>query len=109
MFASRYYIRMSRRIFSRDAEDILQRATWFLHQDRYDALVLAGAIDTGEKPPTPPVLIDGVPQEEVEGFEGTYDLDVIDEYVRNLDKPREMSGAALFGAMGGDVGNGEWL
>jgi hypothetical protein len=100
---------MNRRVFSRDCEDIIQRATWYLNYPRWEALFLAGEIDTGEEPPkAPPVVIDGVPQEEMEDYEGTYDVDVVDDYFNNLDKTREMSGAALFAAIDGGT-NGEWV
>lgn len=95
---------MERRIFSQDAKDILQRATWYLHPARWDELFRAGAIETDVKPQQ--LTIEGVPIEEVEG-QGTYDTDVLDEYCKNLDSSREMNGAALFAAIGSQ--NGEWV
>jgi hypothetical protein len=94
---------MNRRVFSHDAEDIIQRATWYLAPLRWDELFMAGKLDTGEEKPQQ-LTIDGVPIEEVEG---TYDVDVVDDYFNKLDMTREMNGADLFAAL--DRTNGEWV
>lgn len=79
---------MNRRVQIQDAEDMLQRQTWYLEPGRYQELFLAGAFAPE------PLTIGGRDVEEV-----VDDIDELDAYFDGLENRRSMSGAMLFDAM----------
>lgn len=82
-FAANYWLRMECRINQDEAEENLQRQTYYLQPSRYNDLFLAGEI-IGSEPanPDPDMPVD--------------DISEIDRYFDNLDKTKTMSGAQLF-------------
>ena len=82
-FAANYWVRMERRIALDDAEERLQRQTYYLEPNRYNDLFLAGEII-------------GVDPVELEPEEPVDDISEIDRYFDNLDNKKSMSGAQLF-------------
>ena len=73
---------MNRRIQLQDTEDTLQRLTWYLDENRYQELFLAGAFEPE------PLTIAGRDVEEV-----VDDVDELDQYFNQLESRRSMNGA----------------
>ena len=90
-FAASYWLRMDRRTQVDDAEENLQRQTYYLEPSRYNDLFLAGEIIGTE-----PVSLD--PDEPID------DISEIDRYFENLDNKKAMSGAQLFGLLDDEQG-----
>ena len=90
-WALRYAIHMNRRIQLQDAEDTLQRQTWYLDPERYQDLFLAGAFDPE------PLTAGGRDMEEV-----VDDIDELDAYFNQLEQKRSMTGAQMFDALNRD-------
>lgn len=82
---------MNRRIQVQDAEDTLQRQTWYLEPDRYQELFLAGHFDPE------PLTAAGRDMEEV-----VDDIDELDAYFSQLERKRSMTGAQMFDAFDRD-------
>lgn len=91
-FAAQYLLRMNRRVEVRDIEDTLQRQTWYLFPDRYDALFLEGLVGEHEE-----VLHEEEPKEEV-----VKNIDEIDRYFEQLDEKRSLTGGQVFALIDGD-------
>lgn len=89
---------MTRRIELRDAEDALQRQTWYLAPARYRDLFLAGEFQPE------PLTVAGRDMEDV----AVDEIDELDRYFRGLEERRVMTGADLVNA-GNDGGDGGWL
>lgn len=88
---------MNRRIELQDAEDRLQRQTWYLAPGRYEELFLAGAFAPD------PLTIAGRDVEEV-----VDDVDELDRYFDQLEQKRSVTGADVMHAMR-QSGEGGWM
>jgi hypothetical protein len=84
-WALRYAIYMNRRIQLQDAEDMLQRQTWYLEPGRYQDLFLAGHFDAE------PLTVAGKDLEEV----AVDEVDELDRYFAQLEEKRTMTGAMV--------------
>lgn len=87
-WALRYAVVMNRRVEIQDAEDRLQRQTWYLAPDRYQELFLAGAFEPE------PLTFAGRDVEEV-----VDDIDELDAYFEHLEDRRSMTGAMAIQAL----------
>lgn len=88
---------MNRRIELQDAEDRLQRQTWYLAPARYEELFLAGAFAPD------PLTIAGRDIEEV-----VDDVDELDRYFDQLEQKRSVTGADVMHALR-QSGEGGWM
>jgi hypothetical protein len=88
---------MNRRIELQDAEDMLQRQTWYLEPGRYQDLFLAGHFDVE------PLTVDGGDLEEVVVDE----VDELDRYFAQLEERRTMTGAMVLDTL--DETRGGWV
>lgn len=84
---------MNRRVALQDTEDMLQRQTWYLDDQRYQDLFLAGAFDPE------PLTMAGRDVEEV-----VEDIDELDAYFDSLDRKQAMTGTQMANALGPDEG-----
>lgn len=95
-FAANYWLGMERRLTQDDAEEQLQRQTYYLQPDRYQELFLAGEIGTPEQQRLQRLELD--PEQPVD------DISEIDRYFEHLDEKKAMSGAQLFGLLDDEDG-----
>ena len=79
---------MNRRIQLQDAEDALQRQTWYLEPERYRDLFIAGHFDAE------PLTIAGRDVEEV-----VDEIDELDRYFARLEDRRTTTGAMVLDAL----------
>jgi hypothetical protein len=88
---------MNRRIQLQDAEDMLQRQTWYLEPGRYQDLFLAGHFEAE------PLTVAGRDLEEMVVDE----VDELDRYFEQLEERRTMTGAMVLDAL--DDTRGGWV
>lgn len=81
--------------FVKDVDDVLERTTYYLHQQRHQELFPEKYVLPGQQEP---LTMAGRPVEEV-----VEDLDVHDAYFANLEKQRFMTGGEILA-----LGQGEW-
>lgn len=79
---------MNRRIALQDAEDSLQRQTWYLEPERYRDLFIEGAFGPEA------LTLAGRDVEEV-----VDDVDELDAYFDQLEQKRSMTGEMMFDAL----------
>lgn len=92
LFAAQYQMRRLRDRFVEDVDNILEKTTYFLHQQRHQELFpekyhLPGQVE--------PLTMAGRPVEEV-----VEDLDVYDAYFADLEKKRFVTGGEVLAASG---------
>ena len=99
MFAAQYYLYMMRRRELQDAEDLLQRQTWYQHPGRYQELFF----DARKFMPEPLDDLGSDIEEVVD------DIDEMDAYFDNLEATRTVSGGGMVSGMFGERDEQGWV